>query len=213
MSAKIFLYDEEIRRQHGIIVGIDEAGRGPLAGPVVASAVILPQGVSINGLKDSKKVSEAERQRLFLEIVDSALDIGIGVVDAAVIDRINILEATRLAMKMAVEDLSYRPDLLLIDAVRLPDVEIAQMCIIKGESISASIAAASIVAKVLRDSIMTAYHEIYPIYDFKSHKGYPTKRHIESIRAYGPCPIHRRSFKRVRELVLPFKDDPKCFTK
>lgn len=199
----IFLYDRNIRQRHSVIAGLDEAGRGPLAGPVVAAAVIFPAGLIIDGLKDSKKTTEKERKRLFWEIVQKADAIGTGIVDADTIDRINILQSTKEAMRLAVEDLGVRPDILLIDAVKLADVDIEQQAIIKGESVSASIAAASIIAKVLRDDIMIAYHREYPAYNFKVHKGYSTKEHMGYINMYGPCPIHRKSFRKVKDVHLP----------
>lgn len=201
----IFLYDESIRKIHPLIAGIDEAGRGSLAGPVVASAVILPKGIIIKGLRDSKEVAEDRRKKLFWDIVCSAEDIGIGIVDADIIDRTNILNSTRLAMEAAIKDLSVTPNILLIDAVRLPNIKIIQRSIIKGESVSASIAAASIIAKVVRDDIMLAYHREYPVYNFKGHKGYSTKGHIESLRLHGPCAIHRKSFRKVMDLQLPLR--------
>jgi len=199
----IFLYDKDIRSEHPLIAGIDEAGRGPLAGPVVASAVILPQGLVIKGLRDSKKTTVSERSRLFWEVTENAIAVGIGIIDADVIDRINILESTRLAMQTAVEKLRIKPDILLIDALKLSNIEIPQKSIIKGESISASIAAASIVAKVVRDDMMIDYHEQYPAYIFIKHKGYSTREHVELINLLGPCPIHRKSFKKVMEMELP----------
>lgn len=199
----IFLYDEEIRRTYPLIAGIDEAGRGPLAGPVVASAVILPQGVIIDGLKDSKLLPPRQRKRVFWDIVSSSIDIGIGIVETQVIDKINILESTRLAMETAIMDLREKPDILLIDAVSLPGIKILQKSILKGESVSASISSASIVAKVIRDDIMLRYHEEYPIYNFKRHKGYCTKEHVKLLQLHGPCPIHRRSFRKVMDIGLP----------
>ncbi|MDP3049329.1 MAG: ribonuclease HII [Thermodesulfovibrionales bacterium] len=203
----IFRYDESLR-QKGFcrIAGIDEAGRGPLAGPVVASAVVMPDGKTIKGLRDSKKVPEAERESLFDDILGCCLDIGVGIVDAGEIDKINILRATKHAMEEAIKALSAEPDLLLIDAVKLPHVHIKQISPIKGESVSASIAAASIVAKVTRDRLMQQYHEIYPEYGFEKHKGYCTKEHMEKLLSYGPCPIHRKSFDKVMDLALPFKE-------
>ena len=148
--------------------------------------------------RDSKKiVAESEKKRLFWKIVHHVIAVGVGIVEADVIDRINILQSTRFAMKLAVEDLGIRPDILLIDAVKLADIDIRQQSIIRGESVSASIAAASIVAKVVRDDIMLDYHGQYPLYGFIEHKGYPTKKHIECINSYGPCPIHRKSFRKV----------------
>ncbi len=199
----IFLHDETFRQKHPLIAGIDEAGRGPLAGPVVAAAVILPSGLVIQGLRDSKKTTERERKRIFWEIVRKADAVGVGIVDAETIDRINILQSTKRAMKTAVEDMGVRPDILLIDAVKLTDVNLQQKSIIKGESVSASIAAASIIAKVVRDDIMLDYHEKYPEYNFKGHKGYGTMEHIECINMYGPCAIHRRSFSKVMDVQLP----------
>jgi len=202
----IFRYDESLREQgFNRIAGIDEAGRGPLAGPVVASAVVMPEGKRIKGLRDSKKVPEAERESLFNEILYCCVDYGVGIVEAEEIDRLNILRATKYAMEKAIKALSVKPNLLLIDAVKLPSVHIRQICPIKGESVSASIAAASIVAKVTRDRLMIQYHEIYPEYGFEKHKGYGTKEHVEKILSCGPCPIHRKSFDKVMDLELPFK--------
>ncbi len=200
----IFLHDEKVRQDHPVMAGLDEAGRGPLAGPVVASAVIFPSGLIIDGLRDSKKTTEKDRKRLFWEVVRNALGVGIGIVHADVIDRINILQSTKLAMKTALEDLGTRPDILYIDAVKLPEVDIRQCSIIKGESVSASIAAASIIAKVVRDEMMFNYHEMYPLYNFRRHKGYSTREHMEAVIKYGPCSIHRRSFRRVKDVKLPF---------
>jgi len=200
----IFLHDETLQKEYPFIAGIDEAGRGPLAGPVVAAAVIFPSGVMIRGLRDSKQTAEKDRKRLFWEIVNKADAVGVGIVEADIIDRINILQSTKLAMKMAVHDLGNRPDLLLIDAVSLTDVDIRQKSFIKGESVSAAIAAASIIAKVVRDDMMLDYHERYPEYNFKKHKGYGTREHIKCINEYGPCPIHRKSFCRVKDAHLAF---------
>ncbi len=202
----LFLYDEIIRCNYPVIAGIDEAGRGPLAGPVVAAAVVLPHGLIIDGLRDSKKVSENKRKKLFWDIVCNAENIGIGIIDADIIDKTNILKSTKLAMKTAIEDLSKIPDMLLIDAVRLLNLtDITQESIIKGEDVSASIAAASIIAKTVRDDIMLAYDKKYPFYNFKVHKGYSTKEHMECIRLHGPCSIHRKSFRKVMDLTLPLK--------
>jgi ribonuclease HII len=199
----IFLYDIKIRKQYPLVAGIDEAGRGPLAGPVVAAAVILSPGIIIDGLRDSKQVPEKERKRLFWDIISTSQHIGLGIVDADIIDRINVLRSTKEAMATAVRDLFADPDIILIDAVTLPNIKIEQKSIIRGESVSASIAAASIVAKTVRDDIMLAYHKKYPQYNFKEHKGYSTKEHVEHIRTYGPCPIHRKSFRKVMEMELP----------
>ena len=201
----IFLHDENLRKNYQVIAGLDEAGRGPLAGPVVAAAVILSAQTVINGVRDSKKIPEKQRQRVFWDIVMSAQAVGVGIVGADVIDSINILQATKRAMGLAVKDLTTRPDLLLIDAVKLPDIDIEQHSFIKGESVSASIAAASVVAKVVRDDIMLGYHEHYPDYNFRGHKGYSTKEHMENIRLFGPCPIHRMSFRKVMDVQLPLE--------
>lgn len=169
----------------------------------MAGAVILPDGLIIDGLRDSKQVPENERKRLFHDIACNALAIGIGIVDAGTIDKINILQSTKLAMEAAVRDLKQAPDIILIDAVKLPRIEITQQSIIKGESVSASIAAASIIAKVVRDHIMESYHEKYPAYNFKKHKGYSTQEHMKCIRLHGPCPIHRKTFRKVMDMELP----------
>ncbi|NSW91079.1 MAG: ribonuclease HII [Firmicutes bacterium] len=176
------------------IAGIDEAGRGPLAGPVVSAAVILPQDVFIENLKDSKKLTPAQRERLFDEIKKKAIAYGIGIVDEKCIDKINILNATKLAMKKAVKDLVPVPDILFIDAVYLDNINIKQKVIEKGDNLSISIAAASILAKVTRDKIIEEMDLIYPLYGFAKNKGYGTKEHIDAIKKYGICPIHRISF-------------------
>jgi ribonuclease HII len=201
----IYRYDQSLRKQGYVrIAGIDEAGRGPLAGPVVSSAVVLKEGITITGLRDSKRVPEDERTSLFFAIQDASIDIGIGIVGPEDIDRLNILRATRQSMKIAVEKLSITPDMLIIDALSLPSVLIRQISPIKAESVSASVAAASIIAKYTRDKIMLDYHHEYPMYNFQKHKGYSTKEHIEMLQRYGPCPIHRKSFFRVMSLELPF---------
>lgn len=176
------------------ICGIDEAGRGPLAGPVVAGAVILPEDCRILYLNDSKKVSEARREALYLEIQEKALACGIGIVSPKRIDEINILQATYEAMRQAIENMDISPELLLVDAVTIPDVQVKQVGIVKGDAKSISIAAASILAKVTRDRLMQQYEEMYPEYGFGSHKGYGTESHIAAIEKYGACPIHRRTF-------------------
>ena len=182
------------------IAGIDEAGRGPLAGPVVAAAVILPAECNLTGIDDSKKISEAKRDILFDDISRTALSIGIGICDEKIIDEINILQATFLAMKRAVSALTAAPDCLLIDGNKTIPEHISgnpfphQIAVVKGDSKSLSIAAASIVAKVTRDRIMKKYDEEYPEYGFAKHKGYPTKAHFEAIERFGICEIHRKSF-------------------
>lgn len=180
---------------YSIVCGIDEAGRGPLAGPVVAAAAVLPMDATILWLNDSKKLSEKRREELFQEIQEKAVTYGVGVVSPAVIDEINILKATYEAMRQAVSALSSEPDILLNDAVIIPGIdEKKQVKIIKGDAKSVSIAAASILAKVTRDRMMGEYDKLYPEYGFAQHKGYGTKAHMDAIREFGVCPIHRRSF-------------------
>lgn len=178
-----------------VIAGIDEVGRGPLAGPVVACAVILPPKCSILGINDSKKLSPTKREEFFDKIKKEALAVGIGIMSPETIDCINILQATYKAMEEAIKGLSTSPQILLIDGNnKIPNILIPQQTIIKGDERSISIAAASIIAKVTRDRLMDAYHELYPQYGFIKNKGYGTKEHIDAIKAYGLCPIHRKSF-------------------
>ena len=179
---------------HQAICGIDEVGRGPFAGPVVAGAVILPKDHPILYLNDSKKLSEKKREELYEVILKEAVATGIGMASPAGIDEINILQATYEAMRMAISNLSVQPDLLLNDAVTIPEIEIMQIPIIKGDAKSVSIAAASILAKVTRDRLMVEYEKVFPGYDFASNKGYGTKAHIEGLKKLGPTPIHRMSF-------------------
>ena len=180
---------------YNLVCGVDEAGRGPLAGPVCAAAVILPRDLEIEGLNDSKKLSDKRRRALYEVITEQALAYGIAMVDEKVIDEINILQATFLAMRQAVEQLSEKPALALVDGNREPDFgEIPVKTIVKGDSLSANIAAASILAKVTRDRFMEEQDAIYPQYGFSVHKGYGTKAHYEALREFGACPIHRRSF-------------------
>ena len=181
---------------YSLICGVDEAGRGPLAGPVFAAAVILPFGIEISGLDDSKKLSEKTRERLFDEITGIAIAYGIASADFMEIDRYNILNATYLAMNRAVDKLSVGPDITLIDGNRNSGIRVCSKCIIGGDGKSASIAAASILAKVSRDRLMTDMAKEYPQYGFERHKGYGTKLHFENLRKYGPCEIHRRTFLR-----------------
>ena len=178
------------------ICGIDEAGRGPLAGPVVAAAAVLPKDCQIFYLNDSKKLSEKKRDLLFDEIKEKAVAYGIGIVSPQVIDEINILQATYEAMRQAISQLNVIPEILLNDAVTIPGVNIMQVPIVKGDAKSVSIAAASILAKVTRDRMMMEYDQIYPEYGFAKHKGYGTAAHIAALKEYGPCPIHRRTFKK-----------------
>ena len=176
------------------ICGIDEAGRGPLAGPVVAAAAVLPKDCQIFYLNDSKKLSEKKRDLLFDEIKEKAVAYGIGIVSPQVIDEINILQATYEAMRQAISQLNVIPEILLNDAVTIPGVDIMQLPIFKRYAKSVSIAAASILAKVTRDRMMMEYDQIYPEYGFAKHKGYGTAAHIAALKEYGPCPIHRRTF-------------------
>ena len=176
------------------ICGVDEAGRGPLAGPVYAAAVILPQGLVIEGLNDSKKLSEKKRELLYDKVIESAVAWSVGVATEQEIDEVNILQATYLAMKRAVEGLSVKADFALIDGNRMPPLDIAGETVIKGDSLSMSIAAASIIAKVTRDRFMLELDEKYPEYLFAKHKGYGTALHYEMIEKHGISPVHRRSF-------------------
>lgn len=181
-------------QEYSYICGIDEVGRGPLAGPVVAGAVILPKEEEILYLNDSKQLSEKKREELYDIIMEKAVGVGIGVVPPARIDEINILQATYEAMRIAISKLPVKPDLLLNDAVTIPQVDIKQVGIIKGDARSISIAAASIVAKVTRDRMMVEYDKLYPEYYFASNKGYGSKAHVEMLKQIGPCAIHRSSF-------------------
>ena len=180
--------------QAGFVCGIDEVGRGPLAGPVVAGAVILPKDCQILYLNDSKQLSEKKREELYDIIMEQAVATGIGYASPERIDEINILQATYEAMRQAIDNLSVKPDVLLNDAVTIPGVDIRQVPIIKGDAKSASIAAASIIAKVTRDRLMVEYDTVFPEYGFASNKGYGAAVHIEALKKYGPTPIHRRSF-------------------
>ncbi len=179
------------------ICGLDEAGRGPLAGPVIAAAVILPLNCQVPGLRDSKKLTPRQRDRFFDVITEQALAIGVGRVENDTIDDINILQATLLAMDKALNALKTKPDYLLIDALRLPNVSIPQEGIIHGDDLSVSIAAASVIAKVTRDRLMVDFNEAFPEYRFHRHKGYGTREHLQKIREYGPCRLHRKTFRGV----------------
>jgi ribonuclease HII len=200
MSVDIWAFEKALNNKgYGTIAGVDEAGRGPLAGPVVSAAVVLPPHFDSDQVTDSKKLSERLRETLYTRIYQQALAVGIGIVDAVEIDRINILQASRLSMAIAVANLSPRPDYLLIDGnVDIPS-PLPQRPIVKGDSLSVSIAAASIVAKVSRDRLMQIYHLDFPQFGFLKHKGYPTKFHKAAIAEYGPSLIHRRTFKGVKE--------------
>lgn len=190
----LFEYDDEIRAAHPVFCGVDEAGRGPLAGDVYAAAVVFREGTVIEGINDSKKLSEKKRELLYDEIINSAEAWAVGTATASEIDEMNILQATFLAMKRAVDGLSVKPKFALVDGNRLPQLGIETECLVKGDGTSASIAAASIIAKVSRDRYMCRLAEEYPEYCFDKHKGYPTKLHYEKIREFGPSPVHRLSF-------------------
>lgn len=195
------LFFEKLAQAHGFlkIAGVDEVGRGPLAGPVLAAAVILPAGLLIPGVDDSKKLSQHKRETLFDIIMDQALSIGIGSVGPEIVDSINILQATRLAMLNAVQQLSPQPDYLLIDGITPINSALPQKTVKKGDSLSLSIAAASIIAKVTRDKLMTEMDQRYHGYGFAGHKGYGSAAHLEAIRRLGPSPIHRLTFGGVKE--------------
>lgn len=202
---KMYAYEHEAwARGYEIVAGVDEAGRGPLAGPVSVAAVILPHDLCLPKLNDSKKLSAKVREELFDEIQEKAIAVGTALIDAQTIDRVNIYQATINGMYEAIFSLQPEPQEVLIDAVPLENLPMASQSIIKGDAKSASIAAASIIAKVTRDRLMDEYDKIYPEYGFAQHKGYGTAQHIEALKKYGPCPIHRRSFEPVRSLVRDF---------
>ena len=196
-------FEEEIRAQgFKIIAGLDEAGRGPLAGPVVAAAVVLPPVERLKGINDSKKLTAGKREEIFSLLLQKAPAVSIGIVEVEEIDRLNILRASLKAMEQAVNNLSLSPDFLLIDGIYLLGLPLAQQAIPKGDQRCQSIAAASIVAKVTRDRLMMSYHTQYPKYNFARHKGYGTKEHLRAIREHGCCPIHRQSFKSIYQPSL-----------
>jgi len=196
----MWAYEKEARKNgYNSVAGIDEAGRGPLAGPVVAASVILPDTFSVSGIDDSKKISPGKREALFDEIHRHAVAVGVGMVGPEEIDRINILQASLLAMAISVQNLDSEPDFLMIDGTFPISFDLPQKAVPKGDSLSISIAAASIVAKVTRDRLMEKYAEKYPEFEFSKHKGYPTKAHRQAIAKHGVCPIHRQSFKGVKE--------------
>ena len=198
---KMLAYEKELYAQGiQLIAGVDEVGRGPLAGPVVAAAVILPENCKILGLNDSKKIPKSKHQAIYQAVLDQALSVGIGVKDNQVIDQVNIYEATKLAMLEAIQELDQQPQHLLIDAMKL-DLPISQTSIIKGDANSLSIAAASVVAKVTRDQMMAAYDQEYPGYDFGQNAGYGTSKHLEGLEKYGVTPIHRRSFEPIKSMT------------
>ena len=202
MEPDLWLFEKKaFQKGFSKIAGIDEAGRGPLAGPVVSAAVIIPISLQIPGISDSKKLTPKKRNYLYEKIYDLAVSVGIGIVDPFEIDRINILQAALLSMAMAAENLVPQPDCLLIDGTFLISSTLPQEAIPKGDARSISIAAASIIAKVTRDRLMKRYHQDYPQFEFSKHKGYPTKAHKEAIQKFGCCPIHRKSFKGVKEYL------------
>lgn len=198
---KMLAYEKELYAQGiQLIAGVDEVGRGPLAGPVVAAAVILPENCKIPGLNDSKKIPKSKHQAIYQAVLGQALSVGIGVKDNQVIDQVNIYEATKLVMLEAIQELDQQPQHLLIDAMKL-DLPISQTSIIKGDANSLSIAAASIVAKVTRDQMMAAYDQEYPGYDFGQNSGYGTSKHLEGLEKHGVTPIHRRSFEPIKSMT------------
>ena len=200
MEADLWAIEKQYRAQgYTRIAGVDEAGRGPLAGPVVSAAVILPAAFDAGDINDSKKLTPRRREKAYARIYAEAKAVGIGIVDPVEIDRINILQAARLSMAIAVVNLTPQPAFVLIDGIFEIPSPLPQIPIAKGDARSVSIAAASIVAKVSRDNLMQRYHEDYPQFGFDSHKGYPTKAHKGAIAVHGPCLIHRRSFRGVRE--------------
>ncbi|MGX7073769.1 ribonuclease HII [Falseniella ignava] len=199
-------YEKELYSQgKTLIAGVDEVGRGPLAGPVIAAAVILPNNCKIRGLNDSKKIPKKKHREMFQAVQDQALAIGIGIMDNHVIDQVNIYEATKLAMQEAIAQLTPQPEHLLIDAMKL-DLPISQTSIIKGDANSLSIAAASIVAKVIRDDLMAEYDQQFPGYDFTKNAGYGTAKHLEGLDRYGVTPIHRKTFEPIKSLIVDEKD-------
>lgn len=205
---KLYLFDNSYRRQgYKLIAGVDEAGRGPLAGPVVAAAVILGEKAALPGIDDSKKLSPKQRERAFKLVLESSLAVGLGIVSPEEIDRINILQASLKAMNYALCGLNLRPDLVLIDGNRIPrglpkGINPAEArAVVAGDSLSLAIASASIIAKCLRDSLMRGYHDDFPGYGFDRHKGYGTRYHIAALNQYGPCAIHRKSFEPVKSLL------------
>ena len=196
------LYEQGIT----LIAGTDEVGRGPLVGPVVAAAVILPVGYNLEGLDDSKKLTEKKREKYFDIIMKDAVSVGLGIVDAKTIDEINILEASRLAMKLAVDNLCVKPEHILSDAMKLTNLDIPYTDIIHGDALSLSIAAASVIAKVTRDRMMVDLDKEYPEYGFAKHKGYPTKLHLENIKKYGILDNYRLSYKPVMAVLEEMSD-------
>ena len=201
-SIDLLKREKELYKEgYHFICGCDEAGRGPLVGPVVAGAVILPENYELEGLTDSKQLSEKKREKYFPIIKKDAIAYGIGIVDAKTIDEINIYEASRLAMKKAIADMKVNPDYVLTDAMPIKDLNVPVEPIIHGDALSLSIAAASVLAKVTRDHILMELDEKYPQYEFARHKGYPTKRHLELLKLYGPTEDYRFTYRPVRDLI------------
>ncbi len=199
-------YEKELYKKGiTLIGGVDEVGRGPLVGPVVAACVILPVNYKLSGLDDSKKLSEKKREKFYDIIMKDAIAVGIGIVDAKKIDEINILEASRLAMKLAIENLNVKPEFVLSDAMKLDNIDIPYEAIIHGDSLSLSIAAGSVIAKVTRDRMMYELDEKYPEYGFAQHKGYPTKKHLENLQKYGILSNYRFTYKPVSDLINEMK--------
>ena len=195
-------YEKELyKKGYKLIGGVDEAGRGPLVGPVVAACVILPINYSCPGLNDSKQLTEKKREKLYDIIMKDAISVGVGVVDNKKIDEINILEASRLAMKLAIDNMDIKPDYVLSDAMKLTNIDIPYQDIIHGDALSLSIAAGSIIAKVTRDRMMYELDKKYPEYGFAKHKGYPTKLHMENLKKYGVLDIYRFTYKPVSDLI------------
>jgi ribonuclease HII len=197
-SLDVLFFENRARSAgYSLIAGVDEAGRGPLAGPVVAAAVIIPEGARIGGVRDSKEMTERAREKAFSEIHENAVAVSIGVVSHGYIDQFNILEASLEAMRLSVISLDPAPDFFLVDGIHPVPVPLPQKCIKKGDRLSLSISAASIIAKVYRDRIMRCYHEMFPRYGFSDNKGYGTERHLAALRSHGACPVHRMTFKGV----------------
>ena len=197
----LLAYEKELYKDGiNLICGVDEVGRGPLVGPVVACACILPVNYQLKGLNDSKKLTEKKREELYPLLIKDAISYGIGIIDAKIIDEVNIYEASKLAMLQAISKLSVKPEHVLIDAMKL-DLDIPSTSIIHGDALSLSIAAASVIAKVTRDHMMMELDEKYPMYGFKEHKGYPTKKHLEALKKYGPLDNYRFTYRPVRDLI------------
>lgn len=200
---EISKYETELyQKGKTFIAGIDEVGRGPLAGPVMTCAVILPKDCNVLGINDSKKLSASQRENICIQLKKIAIDISISKVEADEIDKINILQSVYKSMKQSVNNLNTKPDIVLVDAVSIPDINVEQLSIVKGDAKSISIAAASIIAKVTRDKLMDEYSKKYPEYGFERNKGYGTKEHIDAIKEYGLCPIHRRTFVKNLEVMI-----------